>query len=105
MTFMTYRFHSKAAGDVLMIEPAGAAVLAAMGIAPAPRGIIEPAAMPAALRAIEGALARSESSPAAAATGADDEDNDDVSLCRRAWPLVEMMKRALAANEPIVWGV
>ena len=81
---MTYRFHSKAAGDVLMIEPVGAAVLAAMGIALAPRGIIEPAAIPAALRAIDGLLAHSEASPAAAATRADDEDNDDVSLLRRA---------------------
>jgi hypothetical protein len=30
---------------------------------------------------------------------------DHVSLRRRVWPMVEMMKRAQAGNEPIVWGV
>jgi len=28
-----------------------------------------------------------------------------VSLRQRAWPLAEMMKRARAVGEPIVWGV
>ncbi|WP_298829615.1 DUF1840 domain-containing protein [uncultured Piscinibacter sp.] len=102
---MSYRFHSKAAGDVLMLEPEGDAVLTAMGIVPAKRGIIEPAAMAAALRAIEGAIERSEASPTAAGAEADDEGERYVSLRQRAWPLMEMMKRSLAANVPIVWGV
>jgi hypothetical protein len=29
---------------------------------------------------------------------------DRVSLRQRVWPMVEMIKRALAAREPIVWG-
>jgi hypothetical protein len=28
-----------------------------------------------------------------------------VGLKQRVWPMVEMMKRAHAAGEPIVWGV
>lgn len=102
---MTYRFHSKAAGDVLMLGPAGDAVLQAMGIAPARQGIIEPAAMPAALRAVEAAVARDEAAPASTVVQDGDEDGAAVSLRQRAWPLVEMMKRAHAENEPIVWGV
>lgn len=102
---MSYRFHSKAAGDVLMLEPEGDAVLTAMGIVPASRGIIEPAAMAAALRAIELAIGRAEASPTAAGADADDEGARYVSLRQRAWPLMEMMKRSLAADVPIVWGV
>lgn len=100
---MTYRFHSKAAGDVLMLGPSGDAVLKAMGIAPAAQGIIEPAAMPAALRAVEAAVALDESRQTGAADA--EEDGDAVSLRQRAWPLLEMMRRAQAAGEPIVWGV
>jgi len=37
--------------------------------------------------------------------GAAEADSDDVSLRQRAWPLVEMMKRAQDADVPIVWGV
>lgn len=102
---MSYRFHSKAAGDVLMLQPEGDAVLTAMGVATASRGIIEPAAMAAALLAIQGAIGRAEASPAAAGADADDEGARDVSLRQRAWPLMEMMKRSLAADVPIVWGV
>ncbi len=32
-------------------------------------------------------------------------DEDEVSLRQRAWPVVEMLKRALAADTPVVWGV
>ena len=28
-----------------------------------------------------------------------------VPLRARVWPMVEMFKRALAADEPVVWGV
>lgn len=102
---MIYKFKSKAAGDVIMLGPNGDQILRVMGREPAPKGIIEPADMAGAIAAIEAAIAAEEAP-------ADDEDGDDakqgpraVSLRQRAWPLVEMMKRAQAANEPIVWGV
>lgn len=110
---MIYKFQSKATGDVLMAGPAAEAVLRAMGIEPAVQGIVEPAAMPAAIRAIEAAIGREEASRArveapGAAKTADDvpaSDDDEVSLRQRAWPMVEMLKRALAADTPVVWGV
>ena len=37
--------------------------------------------------------------------GAPMADGNDVSLRQRAWPFVEMMKCAQAADVPIVWGV
>jgi hypothetical protein len=103
---MIYKFKSKAAGDVIMMGPGGDQVLGIIGKAPGPKGIIEPGQMPAAMQALEAAIAAED----AARKEAQDEDGqpakgDGVSLRQRAWPLVEMMKRAQAANEPIVWGV
>ena len=45
---MIYKFKSKAAGDLIMMGPSGDQVLRIIGKQPAPKGIIEPAAMAAA---------------------------------------------------------
>jgi xanthine dehydrogenase iron-sulfur cluster and FAD-binding subunit A len=109
---MMYKFQSKATGDVLMAGPSGDAVLRAMGIAPARQGIVEPAAMPAAMRALEAAIEGDESARARIEVTSDAMNDDgappsdgEVSLRQRAWPLVEMMKRAQAEGVPVVWGV
>jgi hypothetical protein len=103
---MIYKFKSKAAGDVIMMGPGGDQVLRLIGKEPGPKGIIEPAQMPAAMKALEAAITAEE----AARKEATEEEGtpgkgDGISLRQRAWPLVEMMKRAHAAGEPIVWGV
>ena len=106
---MIYKFQCKATGDVLMLGPGGDEVLRAMGIGPATQGIIEPAAMSAAIKALEAAVARvsvaQDPSGPAAREGAVSPEDDGVILRQRAWPLAEMIKRAQAAREPIVWGV
>ncbi|HEY0855845.1 MAG TPA: DUF1840 domain-containing protein [Albitalea sp.] len=107
---MIYKFKSKAAGDVIMMGPSGDHVLRIIGKAPAPKGIIEPAAMPAAIAAIEQAVldeeaARQQAEADAAAEGRTLPPGEGVTLRQRAWPLVEMLKRALAANKEVVWGV
>lgn len=104
---MIYKFKSKAAGDVIMMGPSGDQVLRLIGKEPGPKGIIEPAQMPAAMKALEAAIADDEAARKDAAEAEDGKapKGDGISLRQRAWPLVEMMKRALAANENIVWGV
>jgi hypothetical protein len=107
---MIYKFKSKAAGDVIMMGPAGDMVLRTIGKEPTPKGIVEPAAMPAAIAAIERAIAADEAARAqaeqeAAAEGRQLPPHEGVTLRQRAWPLVEMMKRAHAADKEIVWGV
>jgi hypothetical protein len=104
---MIYKFKSKADGDVIMLKPNGDQVLGLIGKEPAAKGIIECADMPAAMKAIEQAVLADE---AARKPDNDDDDakapkGDGVTLRQRAWPLLEMMKRAHAASEPIVWGV
>ena len=49
---MLYRFKSKAAGDVVMLEPNGKQVLEILGKDPAHPGIILPEQMPAAIQAL-----------------------------------------------------
>ena len=57
---MLYKFKSKAAGDVIMLEPHGRRLLGVIGKDPGPTGIILPAEMPAALQALEHAIADDE---------------------------------------------
>jgi hypothetical protein len=106
---MHYTFKSKADGDLIMMETVGDQILRIVGKEPAPRGIIEAAALPAAVRALEAAVAAEEAA-ARAPRRADDDDDDDprgerVALGQRAWPMLEMMKRSIAENADIVWGV
>jgi hypothetical protein len=102
-----YKFKSKGAGDVIMLGPSGDQILRLLGREPAPKGIIEVKDMPAAIAALERAVAAEEAKP-------EDEDAEDedaprggkgVSLRQRAWPLVDMMRRCHASGDDIVWGV
>ena len=107
---MIYKFKSKAAGDVIMLGPNGASVLRLIGKSPDAQGILEVGAMPAAIAAIEQAVATDEAIRAQAEADARAEGRplaprEGVSLRQRAWPLVEMMKRSHAASVDIVWGI
>ena len=105
---MIYKFKSKAAGDVIMLGPLGDRLMQILGRAPAAQGIIEPGDMPAAISALQAAVA-AEESPAAGTAPAAEDDKDNkatpVGLRARLWPMVEMLRRAHAAGEPVVWGV
>ncbi len=107
---MLYKFKSKAAGDLIMMGPSGDQVLRIVGKDPAPKGIIEPDAMPAAIAALERAVAEEEAARERAEREAEAEGRtlaprEGVSLRQRAWPMVEMLRRAQAAGHDIVWGV
>jgi hypothetical protein len=107
---MIYKFKSKSAGDVLMMGPNGDQVMRLLGRDPAPKGIIESRDMPAAVEALERAVAADEAARAqaeaeAAAKGEPLPPREGVGLRQRVWPLVEMMKRSQAHGHDIVWGV
>jgi hypothetical protein len=105
-----YKFKSKAGANVIMMGPHGDAVLKTIGKQPSATGIIEPTAMPAAITAIEQAVnaeeeARRHAEAEAAAEGRKLPAAEGIGLRQRAWPLVDLMKRAHAEGEDIVWGV
>ena len=86
-----------------MLGPNGDQVMRLIGREPAAKGIFEVAHMPQLIAALEQAVAADE------ATRQQDNDEpkakgDGVSLRQRAWPLVEMLRRCLAAREVITWG-
>ncbi|HVR50989.1 MAG TPA: DUF1840 domain-containing protein [Pseudorhodoferax sp.] len=108
---MLFKFKSKATGDLIMLEPNGRRVLQLIGKEPGPTGIIAPAQMPGAVAALEKAIAEEE----AAQKAAEDEAHakgeqprtkpEVVSLRQRAVPFIEMLRRAEAAGQDVVWGV
>ncbi len=107
---MLYRFKSKAAGDVIMLGATGERVLRGLGREPSPQGILEVRDLPAALAALEAAVLADDAARALAqgqpqASTAEPPPREGVSLRRRAWPLMEMMKRAQREDADITWGV
>ena len=120
---MSITFKSQATGDLFMVQAHAESLLKLLGKAPAAKGIIEPKDMPAALeilRALGDEVAEDEgaSAPERARDDAADADaredgeprepgflGERVSLRLRAWPLIQMLEKAHAADKPIVWGV
>ena len=107
---MLSKFKSKAAGDLIMLEPNGRRVLEIIGKDPGPKGIILPEEMPAARRALEEAIQREEAEHQAAideaqAKGETPPRFDAISLRQRAVPFLDMLRRCSDAGKEIVWGV
>lgn len=102
---MIYKFKSPATGDLVMLGPNGDELLRLIGREPSARGIIEPVAMPAAIAALRSAVAAAEAPPADDEHGDGDEARRRVGLRQRVWPVVQMLERAHAADQPVVWGV
>ena len=109
---MIYEFKCKVAGTVVMTQPAAERLLKIIGKPPAPAGVFEPEHLPGAISALQAAVEREQAG--AATSEPDNADNDEdsasdaskrVSLKQRAWPLLDLMKTALAADQRITWGV
>lgn len=111
---MLYKFKSKAAGDVIMLQANGKRVLDIIGRANGrdydASGILQPGQMKAAVDALNAAADQEEADQKAAIAKAAEEEKsapsfDAVSLRTRAHPLIEMLKRCEKARAEIVWGV
>lgn len=107
---MLYKFKSKAAGDLIMLEPNGRRVLQIIGKDPGPQGIVLPEEMPGALSKLEQAIAQEEAEHQAAideakAKGEVPPKFDAVSLRQRAVPFMDMLRRCSKEGKEIVWGV
>ena len=96
---MLYKFKCKATGDLIMLGPNGDQLLRLIGREPSSKGIVETDAMSMAITALQEAVAAEE------AQRVEPAKSSEVGMRQRVWPMIEMMKRAQAANEPIVWGV
>lgn len=107
---MIYKFKSKAAGDLIMLEANGRQLLGILEKnfpEQQARGILTVAQMPGALQAIEEAIATEDRLRAEAAQTGESQPvaRGVVSLRQRLVPFLAMLRRCMQANEPIVWGV
>ena len=111
---MLYKFKSKAAGDVIMLQANGKRVLDIIGKGTGrdyeASGILQPPQMEEAMTALNAAIEEEEAVQKAAVAQAMAEGNkpppmEAVSLRQRAHPLMEMLKRCEKAGAEIVWGV
>jgi hypothetical protein len=103
---MIYKFKSKATGDVIMLGPNGDQMLRLIGREPAAKGIIEVEHMAAAIEALQAAVAADEAQAAATQDDAEDQPaRPGIALRQRLWPVIDMLKRAQGARQPVVWGV
>ncbi len=107
---MIYKFQSKADSDLFMNVGPAERILAIIGKASGPKGIIEPAEMPGAIAKLEAAVAEEEQAQAVAAQAAAADGQvasaaQPIGLKQRAWPFIQMLKRCEQAQTPVVWGV
>jgi hypothetical protein len=107
---MLYRFKSQATESFVMLESNARALLDIIG-KPTSKGVITVDQMPAAISALESAISadaeinRHNHDPYAAENHAEDAERQHVGLHQRAAPLLNMLKRSLAEEKDVVWGV
>jgi cyclopropane-fatty-acyl-phospholipid synthase len=105
---MLYKFKSRAAADLIMLEPQGRQIVTLIGKTPGSHGIVTAAQIPAAIAALEAAVAADEAQPPVednAEEATTDDRQDTVRLRQRAAPFIDMLKRSAAENVDVVWGV
>ena len=105
---MLYIFKSKVTGNLIMLQPNAERLLQIIGKDTAPRGILLPQQIAAAIAALEAAMEQEEADLKAATQAAKAEvvsRADVVSLRQRAVPFIDMLRRCQKAGKEVVWGV
>lgn len=102
---MLYKFKSKNAGDVIMLEANGRKMLEVIGKDAGPTGIILAAQMPAAIEALQAAIALEESTQQVLDAEGEPVKGDAPGLRQRAMPFIDMLKRNHSAGTDVTWGV
>jgi cyclopropane-fatty-acyl-phospholipid synthase len=94
-----------------MLDAHGRQLLAVIGKSDGARGVITPAEMSDAIDRLQAAGLQDQHAQDQASAEREDDDADAagepdrVGIAQRSFPLLQMLKRALAAGEPILWGV
>ena len=106
---MLVTFKSDADADIVMYRKHAEPILRLLG-KDVERGILTPEALPQAIATLEAAIEADRR----VHPGLDETEEEKakeegkeppVEFHRRAWPLLQMMKRALAEKKPVLWGI
>ena len=106
---MLVTFHSDAAADVIMFGDVAKTLLQILGKdATQKTGIFEVDALPAGIAQLRKAVSESRATPQAREAEKDVDESptgmdSPVNIAQRAFPLLEMFERSLAARVPIIW--
>ena len=114
---MLFKFKSRACADLIMLEADGRRILKAMLGDDPVKGIVQAADLALALSRLDAAVAQDEAlrqaraNKSAAPTQSQDEDGEGeaalpaVRLAQRAAPMQQMLRRCMAEEADLVWGV
>jgi hypothetical protein len=111
---MLITFKSDAGADVLMFGESATPLLEILGKDPAdPRGIVTVEQLPTAIGQLKTAIAAEKARAAPKTAAAEEAEREagqtgmaaPVNLAQRAWPLLDLLERALSNKVPVVWGV
>jgi len=105
---MIYQFHSKAGPDVIMLSDLSQRIFDILEHPLEKRGILVAERLPEFISRLESAIAADAASKSSMPDKPADSDQERPTadrLGQRAFPFLELMKQACAANEPVVWGV
>lgn len=94
------RFHSKAGADILMLQGDAEALLRALGRELAPQGIFEPGQISELLVT----FASMQQPQADEPEQGEDDAEPAPRLAVRAWPLLQMLRRAALEGHPVIWS-
>ena len=107
---MLYKFTSRATADMIMLEADARKLLKIIGKDASSSGIVTVAQIPAAIEALQAAVAaEDERAKAAPAEDRDPEAADGeevkatIGLKQRAVPFIEMLRRSAAEETDVIW--
>ena len=101
-------FKSPTSGDVNMLEKNAQEMLSLLGKNPDDRqGVITVEQLPAAINALQAAIAADKARPKINDKGheSDDGAEPEISLAQRALPLLQLLQNALKEKAMVTWGV
>ena len=103
---MLYKFKSQASADVILEASHAVQFLKIIGHSTDATGVIVVAKMPAAISALNAAIAAQEAARGAPHSGAAAAiDSGDMPLRHRAGPFLELLRVSSEAGKDVVWGV
>ena len=94
---MLFKFKSKVTGDLIMLEPDAKRLLKIMSREDQIKGIFLANQLPAAIAALESAVAQEEIEGL--------QDPKQISLRLRSLPMLKMLKKCSTQSADVVWGV
>ena len=109
---MLFKFKSQAASDLIMLEADARRLLKIMLGHDPVKGIVQAQDIPAAVAALNLAVAQDEQNVAQRQTSSAEASEQDAPACaggvrlsQRAAPMLQLLKRSAAENADVVWGV